>query len=103
MPYLSLKETAKSQAPFEEALRRAPSDKFRLKVYRALLPAYTLLPEIDKKVEALEFIITKTDSQPERSLSRTALLSFKESKSKMVQAKARAAKGRPAKPAGPEG
>lgn len=67
---------AGSQEPFEAALRLAPDDKYRVKVYRALLGAYRQLPEIDKFVEAVDFIITKSDSAAERSLARTDLLSF---------------------------
>lgn len=67
---------AGSQEPFEAALRLAPDDKYRIKVYRALLGAYRQLPEIDKFVEAVDFIITKSDSVAERSLARTDLLSF---------------------------
>jgi tetratricopeptide (TPR) repeat protein len=74
--YLTLKKEAESQEPFEQALKMAPDDKFKLKVYEALIPAYTLLPEIDKKVEALEFIIDKTDSAAKRSLARRSLMSF---------------------------
>jgi RNA polymerase sigma factor (sigma-70 family) len=65
-----------SQDPFEAALRMAPDDKYRVKVYRALLGAYRQLTEIDKFVEAADFIITKSDSSAERSLVRTDLLSF---------------------------
>ncbi|MBS0204138.1 MAG: sigma-70 family RNA polymerase sigma factor [Planctomycetes bacterium] len=65
-----------SQDPFEAALRMAPDDKYRIKVYRALLGAYRQLPEIDKFVDAVDFIITKSDSAAERSLARTDLLSF---------------------------
>lgn len=67
---------AGSQEPFEAALRLAPDDKYRVKVYRALLGAYRQLPEIDKFVDAVDFIITKSDSAAERSLARTDLLSF---------------------------
>lgn len=67
---------AGSQEPFEAALRLAPDDKYRVKVYRALLGAYRQLPEIDKFVDAVDFIISKSDSAAERSLARTDLLSF---------------------------
>ena len=67
---------AASQEPFEAALKMAPDDKYRIKVYRALLGAYRQLPEIDKFVEAADFIITKSESVNERSLTRTDLMSF---------------------------
>lgn len=67
---------AASQDPFEAALKMAPDDKYKIKVYRALLGAYRQLPEIDKFVEAIDFIITKSQSSAERSLARADLLSF---------------------------
>jgi RNA polymerase sigma factor (sigma-70 family) len=67
---------AGSRDPFEAALKLAPDDKYRIKVYRALMGAYRQLPEIDKFVEAADFIISKSESAAERSLTRTDLLSF---------------------------
>lgn len=67
---------AASQEPFESALKLAPDDKYRVKVYRALLGAYRQLPEIDKFVEAADYIITKSADVNERSIIRTDLLSF---------------------------
>ena len=74
--YLELKETAKSQEPFEQALKLAKDDKYKIRVYQALLQAYRALPEPDKATEALEFIIDKSDRSAERSLARTSLMSF---------------------------
>jgi tetratricopeptide (TPR) repeat protein len=67
---------AGSREPFEAALRLAPDDKFRVKVYDALLAAYRHDPKIDPFVEACEFILEKSDSAAKRSLTRRALLSF---------------------------
>lgn len=67
---------AGSRDPFEAALKMAPDDKFRIKVYRALIASYRQQAEIDKFVDAMDFIITKSDSAAERSLARTDLLSF---------------------------
>jgi RNA polymerase sigma factor (sigma-70 family) len=67
---------AGSRDPFEAALKMAPDDKFRIKVYRALIASYRQQAEIDKFVEAMDFIITKSDRVAERSLARTDLLSF---------------------------
>ena len=69
-------KTAESQAPLESALKLAAYDKTKIKVYRALLAAYRLLPEADKGLEAHEFIISKSDRDAERSLARRSLLSF---------------------------
>lgn len=76
LAHLALKEVAKSQGPLEQALKMAKDDTARLKVYRALLPSYRLLPAIDKTLEAQEFIITKSTSAPEKSLTRSSLVSF---------------------------
>jgi tetratricopeptide (TPR) repeat protein len=67
---------AASREPFEAALQMAPDDQFRLKVYEALLPAYQLLPESEKFIDACEFMITKSDRDAQRSLTRRTLLSF---------------------------
>lgn len=74
--YLSLKEYAKSRPPLEAALRLAPDDEFRVKVYRALLPAYTQSGDWLLKTQALEFIIEKSERDAERSLARTELMGF---------------------------
>ncbi|HRX79744.1 MAG TPA: hypothetical protein P5307_11825 [Pirellulaceae bacterium] len=65
-----------SREPFEAALKMAPDDKFRLKVYEALIPSYRLLPDSDKMIEACEFIIEKSDRPAQQSLTRTALIGF---------------------------
>jgi tetratricopeptide (TPR) repeat protein len=74
--YYNSRNYAASQEPFEAALKMAPDDKFRLKVYEALIPAYRLLPDINKMLEACEFVIDKSDSIAKRSLTRRSLLSF---------------------------
>src|SRR5688572_4335497 len=52
---LAARNYAASQEPLEAALRLAPDDAFRLKVYEALMPAYRQLPEPDKFIEACDF------------------------------------------------
>lgn len=74
--FYNARNFAASQDPFEAALAMAPDDKYRVKIYRALLGAYRQLPEIDKFVEAADFVITKSESPNERSLMRTDLMSF---------------------------
>lgn len=76
MARLSTRNYAASQAPLEAALRLAPDDKFRFRVYEALIPAYRLLPEPDKFVEASQFLLAKSDSEAKQSLVRRSLLSF---------------------------
>ena len=51
----------------------APDDKFRLKVYEALLPAYRQLGEIDKFVEACDFLIAKSPTAVRSNPSPAAL------------------------------
>jgi tetratricopeptide (TPR) repeat protein len=67
---------AESRAPFEAALALAPDDRYRIKVYDALLAAYRLDPEIEPFVAACEFILDKSEQPAKRSISRRALLSF---------------------------
>ena len=75
--YWIVKDFPNGQKAFEEALRLAPDDKkFKLQVYRHLGEIYRKATEIDKMVEAADFIITHSESVPERSLRRSDLLSF---------------------------
>lgn len=69
-------QLAEAQAPLEAALRLAPDDKARLEVYQALASVYRILPEIDKKLEANEFVIRHTERRPGRSLASRDLVSF---------------------------
>jgi len=67
---------AASRAPFEAALKLAPDDAFRVKVYEALLASYRQDGTPAKMVEACEFIITHTNQAAKQSLTRRELLSF---------------------------
>jgi tetratricopeptide (TPR) repeat protein len=67
---------AASIAPFEAALKLAPDDAFRLKVYDALRAGYQTLPDSQKFIEASEFIIGKSPQAATQSLARRALLGF---------------------------
>lgn len=68
--HLKSKDYAKSQQPLEAALALTPEAdrKERVEIYRALLPAYRLLPDIDKMQEAVEYIETNGDSAIERKM-----------------------------------
>ena len=70
------RQYAEAQEPLEAALRLAPDDKARLSVYQALVPAYRTLPEIDKLLEANEFIIRHSDRSAGRSLPARDVASF---------------------------
>ena len=74
--FLSTRNYSASREPLEAALQMAPDDKFRIKVYEALLPAYRQLGEIDKFVEACDFLIAKSPTAAQQSITRRALLGF---------------------------
>jgi tetratricopeptide (TPR) repeat protein len=67
---------AAAQEPLEAAVKLAPDDKSRLRAYQALVPAYRLLPEIDKMLQAQEFILRHTPQRAGRSLAARSLASF---------------------------
>lgn len=66
--HLKNKDYAKAQQPLEAALALTPESnhKERVDLYRALMPAYRLLPEADKMQEAVEYIQLHGDSAIER-------------------------------------
>lgn len=65
-----------SQDPFEAALAKTDDNLFRVKVYEALLAAYREVPEFEPYQTAAEFIITHSDQEAKRSITRRAFLSF---------------------------
>src|SRR5688572_27748354 len=67
---------AEAQEPLEATLRLAPDDKARLDVYRALSDVYRQLPEIEKKLEADEFIIRHSPRRAGRSVPARDVVSF---------------------------
>lgn len=77
---------AGSREPLEAALRLAPDDAYRLKVYEALMPAYRELPDTDKMVEAAEFVIAHADQRAKRSNESNALASFLFQRGKLDEA-----------------
>lgn len=74
--FLRTQEFAKAQAPLETALKLSADDQQRLKTYRALVQPYRQLAEIDKMLEAQEFIIRKTDGKLGRASAAGDLASF---------------------------
>lgn len=74
--FLAIGDKAKAQAALEEALRLTDKSPMKVRVYEALAVAYRGLPETDKMVEALDYIIAHADSSALRSLTRSSLLSF---------------------------
>ncbi len=83
---LAAREHAKSQEPLEAALRMSRDDEYRVKVYRALLPAYTIAADWTLKATALEFIIAHSERAAERSLARSELLGFLRQRGKTADA-----------------
>lgn len=77
------KDPEKAMEALEEALKLAPDDKYRVKVYRALLPIYRALPDVHPMLLALEFMIANSDSKAERYLKRTEVVSFAYQRGKM--------------------
>lgn len=70
------KQFPEAQAALEAALKLAASDEDRSKAYQALVQPYRQLPEIDKMLEAQEFIIAHSDQRAKRSLAASDVASF---------------------------
>jgi tetratricopeptide (TPR) repeat protein len=75
-PLLRDKQYAAAQEPLEAAVKLASNDGDRLKAYQALVPAYRLLPEIDKMLAAEEFVIGHTEQRAGRANASRDLASF---------------------------
>jgi tetratricopeptide (TPR) repeat protein len=80
---------AAALAPLEKALKLAPDDAARLRVYERLLQPYRQLPEIDKMVEAQEFIIAKSERRPARARASRELANFLHQRGKTDESIAR--------------
>lgn len=74
---------AEAQAPLEAALQLAPDDKTRLDIYQALVSVYRVLPEIDKKLEANEYVMRHSERRAGRSLACRDLVSFLHQRGKL--------------------
>jgi tetratricopeptide (TPR) repeat protein len=79
------KKYAEAQFALEAALKLAQDDEDRLKAYEALVPAYRQLPEIDKMLEAQEFIIGRAEQRAKRSIAARDLASFLHQRGKADQ------------------
>jgi tetratricopeptide (TPR) repeat protein len=89
MKLLREQQFAAAQAPLEAALKLAADDQQRMKTYQALVPAYRQLPEIDKMLEAQEFVIRHSERRTERSRAARDLASFLHQRGKTDVALAR--------------
>jgi tetratricopeptide (TPR) repeat protein len=77
---------AECQEPFEAALDLSQDDQFKVKVYRALMSSYRQLPEMDKMLEATDFIFEHGESSVEKSLVASSLASFVHERGKTAEA-----------------
>jgi tetratricopeptide (TPR) repeat protein len=75
---LRTKNFAAAQAPLEAALRLTPATdiRARVEISRTLMSCYRLLPEPDKMIQTVEFILENSDSSSERSNVARDLASF---------------------------
>ena len=74
--HVNAREYKEAIGPLERALSLAPDDAYKVKVYRALVPAYRTLPEPEKMAEACEFVLRRSDQLAERRTTAAALSSF---------------------------
>lgn len=76
--HLETRNYAAAQAPLEAALKltREGDLKQRVELYRTLMESYRTLNNVDKMIEAVEYIQANSDSQAERSIIATDFVSF---------------------------
>lgn len=72
-----------AREPLEAAARLATTDRERLEAHRALMTPYRELQEVEPMQRATEFVIAHTTQPAEKSLARSALLSFVHKRGKM--------------------
>ncbi len=72
----NMRKYAECREPFEAALKLSDDMQFKVRTYRALMQSYRQLPEIDKMLEATEFIFQHGESTVEKSLIARDLTSF---------------------------
>jgi tetratricopeptide (TPR) repeat protein len=74
--YFRMGSFAKSQAPFEAAIKLSEDVEFRVECYRALLASYRLLESGEKMGTAVDYILEHSERSAEKSLTRRAYMSF---------------------------
>ena len=89
--HLRSRNFAAAQAPLEAALRLTPETDLRgrVEISRTLMSCYRLLPEPDKMIESVEYILQHSDSSSERSNVARDLASFLHQRGKVDAAVAR--------------
>jgi hypothetical protein len=74
---------AAAREPLEAAAKLATTDREKLEAHRALLIPYRELQDVEPMQAAAEFIIAASTEPAERSLTRSAVLSFVQKRGKM--------------------
>lgn len=65
-----------ARGPLEAALRMAPDDAARLKVYEALIACYRLEKKSELMMEAVEYVLKNSQRDAQKSLTSRSFLSF---------------------------
>ena len=87
--FLSLRQYAKARIPLEAGLKKANDDPSKLKLYGSLIIVYFYAGETDKVMEALDFILTKSPSEPERTMARRGVINYSQTQGKTDELLAR--------------
>jgi tetratricopeptide (TPR) repeat protein len=82
----SARKYAECQEPFESALDLSQDNLFKVKVYRALMSSYRQLPEIDKMLEATDFIFEHGESTLDKTSVASSLAVFVRERGKIAEA-----------------
>ncbi len=71
-----MRKYAEARTPFEAALAMSEDNLFKARVYKGLMESYRQLTEIDKMLEATDFIFEHNESTIENGLIARSLASF---------------------------
>lgn len=80
---------AAAQEPLEAAFKLSDNDAEKMRIQRALVVCYRLLPEPEKFIECNEYIILNSDHDATKSVTRSSLLSFMFQRGKIDQLETR--------------
>jgi tetratricopeptide (TPR) repeat protein len=81
----NMRKYAECREPFEAALRLSDDTQFKVRVYRTLIQSYRQLPEIEKMLEATDFIFEHGESAVAKSLIARDLTSFAHQRGKIQE------------------
>ncbi len=76
---------AAAQEPLEAAFKLSDNEPEKMRIQRALVACYRLLPEPEKFIECNEYIILNSDHDATKSVTRSSLLSFMFQRGKIDQ------------------